>query len=214
MDRTSAIGRRQMHYVGDHQRICCQRHRPQPWRSHPARKQTCRHVRTTLRGRLEPADRGSRFLFLPLPRIPEPTRSTRRPLREVRSLSLFNLIHQRDVGLFDRIELRIPCVGRVPRETLKASLKVRSFKITSPPGKDFVSRDAQLFLRKLPKSPATRMRLSESGIMKSPWGASLGSIRSIKATFALSILLSWGSHVWGWYQENLLNRAVRSDELK
>ena len=148
---------------------------------------------------------GLGFLSLPLPRIPEPTRSTRRPLREVRSLSLFNLIHQRDVGLFDRIKLRIPCVGRVPRETLKASLKVRSFKITSPPGKDFVCAMRSSSFESFLKSPAARMRLSELGMMKSPWGASLGSIRLDQSDIALSILLSWGSHVWGWYQENPLN---------
>src|SRR5260221_14566931 len=65
------------------------------------------------------------------------------------------------------------------------------------------------FLRSL----GARTRLSESGIRKSLVGPA-GSVRSIKATFACSMGLSRGSQVWGTYQENLPNRAVRSGELK
>src|SRR5258708_26520919 len=63
------------------------------------------------------------------------------------------------------------------------------------------------------RSLGARTRLSESGIRKSLVDPA-GSVRSIKATFACSTGLSRGSQVWGTYQENLLNRAVRSGEVK
>src|SRR5260370_39599330 len=63
------------------------------------------------------------------------------------------------------------------------------------------------------RSRGARTRLSEWGIRKALVGPAV-SVRSIEATFACSTGLSRGSQVWGTYQENLLNRAVRSGELK
>jgi hypothetical protein len=69
-------------------------------------------------------------------------------LREAILSTLIELIHQRDVGPLDRVQLRVPGVGRIPGEFSEARLEIRSFKITTPAGEDFVAGDAQLFLRK------------------------------------------------------------------
>jgi hypothetical protein len=61
-------------------------------------------------------------------------------------MSFLDLVHQRDVRLLNRIELRVPRIRMVPRESFEPRLEVRSLEIPPSPGKDFVARDTQLIL--------------------------------------------------------------------